>query len=420
MNRNKILFIDTSLSGLSGDMFLSALIDMGFEEKNLQEVYSIIKKSYNHQVFKGFKLTSTIRNGLQAKILSTEISEQYHGVEIEVFKEIFYKSLEKTGLREAYKNYASKVVEDLINAEKKIHQQDNGESIYLHELASPDTIFDIIGVSAGLQYFSILEEAEVYATPIPVGGGSVKISHGILRVPVPIVTELLRKYSIPFNLGPVEGELLTPTGIVLIANLKPIFQTIPDYLTILCEGYGAGNRLIKNFPNVLRLILFNKIGGSIHFLENDYVILLETNLDDITGERLSYAIEKIMETGALDVTAIPCLMKKGRSGYILKVLCTLEDEEKITSAVFNYTNTIGLRRSILFRYKLRREMETLKVNIKGELFEIRVKEVYTAHGSKRYKPEFDDVKYISEKLNLPLDDVLRFVNEAVEIKFKKI
>ncbi len=420
MNRNKIFFIDSSLSGLSGDMFLSALIDMGFEERKLQEVYSIIKKNYPNLAFKDFKLTSTVRSGLTAKILSTEVSSAYHSVNIELFREIFYKSLEKTNLEEAYKDYASKVIEDLITAEMKIHQSDKGENINLHELGSPDTVFDILGVTAGLQYFSILEEAEVYATPIPVGEGSVKFSHGVFSIPVPVVSELIKKHNISFHFGPVKAELLTPTGVALIANLKPVFKTIPDDLTIICEGYGAGSRIIKHFPNVLRLILFNKINvNTKKNLENDYVVILETNLDDITGESLSYAIEKIMEAGALDVSATPILMKKGRPGYILKALCSLEEEEKVASAVFDYTNTLGLRRAVLFRYKLKREIETVTINIKGESLNIRVKKATTLQGLKRYKAEFEDLKTISQRFNLSLDDVLKLVNDEIKRKLKQ-
>ncbi|WEU40432.1 MAG: nickel pincer cofactor biosynthesis protein LarC [Candidatus Odinarchaeum yellowstonii] len=420
MNRNKILFIDSSLSGLSGDMLLSALIDMGFKEENLNTLHSTIKNEYTSPFFKGFKLSSTKRDGLTAKTMLVDIIEDHREIDVEEFKEIFYKCLEKTNLKEVYKDYASRVFEDLINAEKKIHRSDNSERLYLHELSSPDTVFDILGVSSGLQYFSILEEAEVYATPIPIGGGSVKFSHGAFNVPVPVVSELLRKHGIPFHFGPVKEELLTPTGIALIAGLKPSFQTIPGDLTIICEGYGAGNRVIEGFPNVLKMILFNKSdANSGNFLENDYVVVLETNLDDITGEKLSYAIEKIMEAGALDVSVTPTLMKKGRVGYIVKVLCTLEDERKIMENVFDYTNTLGLRRYVSLRYKLKREVNTVNLNIKGELYRVRVKEALTIKGLKRFKPEFEDLKKVSESVKLPLEEVLRLVRKEIERKLKK-
>ncbi|MEM2906815.1 MAG: nickel pincer cofactor biosynthesis protein LarC, partial [Candidatus Odinarchaeota archaeon] len=370
MSHGKILFIDTSLSGLSGDMLLSAFLDMGFTEETLYNIFSIINKNYPSPFFKEFKTVSIKREGIAAKMLITKILDNTNLLQTDDFKEILSKSLENINLKDVYRDYALKVAETLISSEKTVHKSDT-ENTHLHELSSPDTLFDILGVSAALQYFSILEEADIYATPLPVGGGTVKFSHGVLNVPAPAVLEILREYAIPFHFGPVKEEILTPTGAALLANLNPVFKEIPVNMVVESKGYGAGNRAINNFPNILRLIIASradlKAAGP---LETDFAIVLETNLDDVSGEQIGYAIEKLMKAGALDVSVTPAFMKKGRLGYIVKVICPVKAEGEMVSAMFNYTNTLGVRRSVSLRYKLRREIETVKVKIKGETFTV--------------------------------------------------
>jgi len=419
MNHGKIFFIDTSLSGLSGDMLLSAFLDMGFTEEPLYNIFSTINKNYPSPVFKEFKPVSIKREGISAKMLITKILDNTHVLQVDDFKEVLSKSLEMVNLKDAYRDYALKVAETLISSEKNIHKSDT-ESIHLHELSSPDTLFDILGVSAALQYFSILEEADIYATPLPVGGGTVKFSHGVLNVPAPAVLEILREYAIPFHFGPVKEEILTPTGAALLANLKPVFKEIPVSMVVELKGYGAGNRVINNFPNILRLIIASRADlKETECFETDFTIVLETNLDDVSGEQIGHAVEKLMKAGALDVSVTPALMKKGRGGYIVKVICPLKAEGEIVSAMFNYTNTLGVRRSVCSRYKLRREIETVKVNIKGETFTVRVKKIHSIEGIIRYKPEFDDISMISEKIKLPLNDILTIVNRVIDQTFHR-
>lgn len=414
MTQRKVLFIDTSLSGLSGDMFLSSFIDMGFPNNSLNNIFAMVNNVYPKNRFKGFKVSSTKRNGVYAKTLVTEIINSENDMKGLELKAVLDSCLKKLNLKELYAEYALKVIETLIDSERRVHGSEEAD-IQFHELSSPDTLFDVLGVASALQYFSVLEDTVVYSTPIPVGKGIINFSHGQCNIPSPAVLDILQKYEVPFHLGPVEGELLTPTGVSLLVNLKPIFSEPPLNFVIESKGYGAGNRLMGHFPNMLRVISARIIDSrEKRGFDSDFVVLLETNVDDVSGERVGYAIQQLMKAGALDVCAVPTIMKKSRSGFNIQVMVPLRLEEKLVGSLFDCTDTLGVRRSVYQRYKLKRELDKLKIRIRGKVYEVRVKKIYGNDGRVRYKPEFEDVVKVSEEVKEPIRDVFSIIYRALE------
>ncbi|MHA1754854.1 MAG: nickel pincer cofactor biosynthesis protein LarC [Candidatus Odinarchaeia archaeon] len=407
-----ILFIDASLSGLSGDMFISAFLDMGFPFKLLKDVEGVLKKYYPS--LKQIKITpkKVERGGLLYQTLTISFKRELESISAIKLHEILENSLNELKINGKYFDYAISVLDTLIKAESAIHKKLDSE-LHLHELSSPDTLFDILSVTLALRYYSILDGVRIYSTPLPVGGGVINFSHGKINVPAPAVAHMLKEYQIPFSFGPVEDELVTPTGLAIFVNLNPKFTPIPYTIVLEKIGYGCGNKEFNDFPNVLRISL-NKIYSNYHskYLM-DHVIVLETNLDDIDGETLGFTVDKLIDLGALDVSVIPLLGKKGRPAYLLKVLCEIDNEDKLLNEIFSLTNTLGIRFSVIGRYKLERKIEKFVVKIKDKEFKVRIKLFSLPDGTVDYKPEFDDIIRIHHTTGFSINEIKKILSKKL-------
>ena len=272
-------------------------------------------------------------------------------------------------------------------AESHVHGESVSD-IHFHEVGTMDAVADITG--ACLLFHEIGAE-RVIVSPVHVGAGSVKCSHGILPVPAPATAFILK--DVPIYGGEIQGELCTPTGAAVLKYFADSFGAMPVMKTDSC-GYGFGR---KKFERANCVRIFSGETGS---KDMERIVKLECEIDDMSGEELAYAAELLMEKGAKDVYTVPVIMKKGRSGNLLVCLCAEDDERIMAETVFKNTSTLGIRRFDSERYVLKRHTDTSETGY-GE---VRIK-VSEGFGSSKYKPEYDDVAKIARKNDLSLHDV---------------
>ena len=383
--------------GAAGDMLAGALVSLLSKE----EQESFIKMINNIGV-DGVKvsLSDDAKCGITGKHFKVEIDgveehshdvhehehhhehEQEHGHHHHG-KGPFPKELEAVAEKLDCPNDIQKVYELLAEAEAKVHGKDVSE-IHFHEVGMKDALIDIASV---VYLMNKLKVDKVVVSPVNVGFGKVKCAHGILPVPAPATAELVK--GIPTYAGRFEGELLTPTGAALLKYYADEFSYQPLMNVIKC-GYGTGN---KNFEsaNVVKAVL----GEVTDELISENIIELNCNVDDMSAEDMAYATKALIENGAKDAFVTPVIMKKGRSGMLLTVLCTAIDKERFVSLIFKHTSTIGIRVKETERIILNRHEETVHT----KLGDVRVK-YSEGYGVKREKPEFEDLRKLAEENNI--------------------
>ena len=396
----RILYLDCGM-GAAGDMLAGALVSLLSKE----EQESFIKMINNIGV-DGVKvsLSDDAKCGIVGKHFKVEIDgveehshdvhehehhhehEQEHGHHHEHHHHgtgPFPKELEAVAEKLDCPNDIQKVYELLAEAEAKVHGKDVSE-IHFHEVGMKDALIDIASV---VYLMNKLKVDKVVVSPVNVGFGKVKCAHGILPVPAPATAELVK--GIPTYAGRFEGELLTPTGAALLKYYADEFSYQPLMNVIKC-GYGTGN---KNFEsaNVVKAVL----GEVTDELISENVIELNCNVDDMSAEDMAYATKALIENGAKDAFVTPVIMKKGRSGMLLTVLCSAIDKERFVSLIFKHTSTIGIRVKETERIILNRHEETVHT----KLGDVRVK-YSEGYGVKREKPEFEDLRKLAEENNI--------------------
>lgn len=396
----RILYLDCGM-GAAGDMLAGALVSLLSKE----EQESFIKMINNIGV-DGVKvsLSDDAKCGITGKHFKVEIDgveehshdvhehehhhehEQEHGHHHKHHhhgKVPFPKELEAVAEKLDCPNDIQKVYELLAEAEAKVHGKDVSE-IHFHEVGMKDALIDIASV---VYLMNKLKVDKVVVSPVNVGFGKVKCAHGILPVPAPATAELVK--GIPTYAGRFEGELLTPTGAALLKYYADEFSYQPLMNVIKC-GYGTGN---KNFEsaNVVKAVL----GEVTDELISENIIELNCNVDDMSAEDMAYATKALIENGAKDAFVTPVIMKKGRSGMLLTVLCTAIDKERFVSLIFKHTSTIGIRVKETERIILNRHEETVHT----KLGDVRVK-YSEGYGVKREKPEFEDLRKLAEENNI--------------------
>lgn len=395
-----MIFIDCS-SGISGDMLVAAMLDLGNHEKEIDGIVDVIEGVTEKKCT--VEIKEVRKGGIRARSINFSCKNDFVSLQASKLEEYLNKCLEIMKLQEKYSSLAAEILTILIKAEEKVHSK-NKEELHLHELSSTDTLFDILSFSVLAQKISFLQN-KIISTPINLGSGKTKISHGEFTIPLPIAQEIVTSYKIPITLRS-SGELATPTGLAILSSLSPEFTyEIEEPVTILKAGKGAGMLDIKETPNILRIIITEDMNK----YNSDRITLLETNLDDITGEIIGYIINKLMVEGALDVQVIPAITKKNRPSYILSVICKDIDKEKFLSLIFSETGTLGIRMSKeRMRVVAEREIKEIKVELEGKNFNVRVKISKDNSGNIiSLKAEYDDCTRISNKLNIPLKSVER-------------
>jgi len=422
------MYIDTSNSGISGDMFLAALLGLVSKpEKYIDEFLKI--KDYLDGV-KEFqvKLKQVERNGILINHLDIKIKENKHHRTSDTLQKTLGKYLEEHDFSSKASRYAIRVLETLINAERTVHGDIEG-TIHLHELSSIDTLLDIIGVTRILDVLGVFDgDITIACSQLPVGGGNVKTAHGILPVPAPATLNILKNSNIPISFGPINEELVTPTGASLLINLNPITEI--NGFQINNISCSTGKKKFESFPNILRLIIGtlkkeDLASNSLIELKNyeEEVTVLETDVDDITGEILGNLINILYSQDALDVQIIPTVTKKSRPGNLIKVLCRPNNKEKFIKILFEELGTLGVRFYTIKRTCVDRVIKKVNVDINGIQKEVSFKISFIKIKNEKkiinIKPEFEDLKRMSDELKMPIKEIEFHIKEKIKSLFNK-
>ncbi|MDD2190300.1 MAG: nickel pincer cofactor biosynthesis protein LarC [Eubacteriales bacterium] len=421
----KILYFDC-FSGISGDMCLGALIDIGLDS-------DAVMKELNKLGLKGFdikinKINKYSINGIDVKVTIDGSGDCVHENHIEGYQESHSHEhghthrhdekernladishiIRSSGISQRAKDLTMAVFTEIARAEAAVHGKLIDE-IHFHEVGAIDSIVDIAGTAICLD---MLKADRIICSPVHEGHGFINCRHGKLPVPVPAVIKMLENSEIPIVTEDIEAELVTPTGFGILKTVAESCGRVPKMM-VESVGYGFGKTDTGSL-NALRVILGSseeqEIDTSI-VTDNgnirETVTLLETNIDNTTGEMMGYAMERLMKAGALDSWFTPVQMKKNRPACMLSVLCKRNDAEKLSDIIFMETSTIGIRIRETERIALKREISIVKT----ELGEARVKEV-SVRGHLRIQPEYEDCARLAEENNLSINEVYEIVKRS--------
>lgn len=401
-----VLFIDCQIAGISGDMILSSLVDLG---ANKSKIIEGIKKSadlLDGTTIKKLDFIKVQKNGKSATQLILEIDENIHERKGIDMKKCIESASEKLELSNIAKEFATKSINTLITAESNVHGETES-SVHFHEASSVDTIVDIIGTAIALDDLNLFNE-EISCSPVAIGGGTVSFSHGTTSNPAYAITEIFKNSEIIIKGGPVNEELTTPTGASILVNLVSSCNEFFVDMSIDSVGYGSGTKDFATFANVLKLIQ----GRSNETLTKDTVQILETNLDDVSGEVIANTIEKLMANGAKDVTVSHAITKKGRPSQLVSIICDPNNTNSLLKILINETRTLGVRIRNSQRYVVPRKILESIVTLENQNFTIH----YKISDSEHFKLEYDDVKSISNQLNLSFNKTEELLREQIKKK----
>ncbi|HEY6197319.1 MAG TPA: nickel pincer cofactor biosynthesis protein LarC [Candidatus Binatia bacterium] len=369
------------IGGASGDMFAAALLDLGLPLDALKaELKKIPGLQYRLEV--GSKKVGAIR-AARFRVATGKKEPERSWAEIR-------RMLRQSALEEPIKERALDIFARLAAAEGKVHGV-APERVHFHEVGATDSIVDIVAAAAGSQHLKI---DAFYFSRIPLGRGVTRSRHGALPLPGPATLELLK--GLPVEWIDLAAETVTPTGAAIIASLGKSFAAAPE-MAVEKVGYGAGAREFPDRPNLLRLVLGENDAAS----QRDEMLVIETNIDDMSPELYDYVFERLFAAGARDVFLTPVQMKKNRPGVLLSVVGEASLREKMTAIIFSETSTIGVRYYPVARAVLKREV----VRVKTKYGAVKVKVVEQPDGARRAAPEYDDVRRIAALKKVPLKAV---------------
>jgi uncharacterized protein (TIGR00299 family) protein len=413
----RIAYLDC-FSGISGDMFLGALVDTGVSPKLLEDTVAALN------IGARLEIKRVARGGISA----TKV-DVYSNGEKDLPREVFWEQhdhdhaheherarglneirqiIEKSAISSSAKRTAIKIFETLGQVEAEIHNT-RVERVHFHEVGAVDAMVDIVCAAVGAESLAV---EEWVCSPLNVGGGTVKCEHGTLPVPAPATLKLLHDAPV-YSSGP-QVELVTPTGAAIVKTLSDRFAPFPA-MKIEKAGYGAGTRDFPEHPNLLRLTIGEALPEDAASTSpttspgtsSDRITVLEANLDDLSPQVLAYAMERLLAEGALDVFSVPVQMKKSRPGALLTVLAKIEDANRLTKLIFAETTTLGVRSREERRQTLARRWE----NVNTTWGPVRIK-IASMNGTvSNYAPEYEDCRALAEAQHVPLRTVMQ---EAIQ------
>lgn len=424
-----------AFSGISGDMNLGGMIDLGVPLEYLQEELKKLNVS-------GFTLSAKkeARKGIFGTKASVDLafaqvkhlgvfsprSQSGHAHEHRGFSEIS-NIINKSGLKENVKQMAINIFKTLAIAEAKVHNS-TLEQVGFHEVGALDAIVDICAAAIAYDYLKV---EKVIATRLELGSGFVKCAHGTLAVPVPAVTEIVKGFLV--RTGGVLGEATTPTGAAILANIVTSWVDMHNF-SYVKSAYGVGNRDTDK-PNVVRVSIITEESSEVKntkaivksessilntvkpeeicfldTLKQEEVFTLVCNIDDMDAEALSYVMEALLNTGALDVWFTSIIMKKSRPGTMLSVLCKKDNLNKLEAVILSETTTLGIRIFSSYRIVLERNQKQIQTS----LGMVRIKETIRDNLRKTFKLEYEDVKKIALEKSIPLLEVYSILENEVQ------
>jgi uncharacterized protein (TIGR00299 family) protein len=432
-------------SGISGDMFLGALVDAGVPARLLEETVAALA------VGARLEISRVVRSGISATKVDVWVDgekdlprEEYwakervarallpanshhehgdhhhhehhhheqehphapeesragapaphahdHGRGLKEIRDIIARS----GISQTAKSKAVRIFEALGAAEAKIHNT-SVDHVHFHEVGAADALVDIVCASVGVEALGV---DELICSPLNVGGGTVVCAHGTFPVPAPATVELLK--DAPVYSSGIQAELVTPTGAAIVKTLATRFAAFPE-MKIEKSGYGAGSRDFPGHPNVVRLTIGESASTLAAKTAAETISVLEANLDDLNPQVFGYVMDRLLEERALDAFAMPVQMKKNRPGTLLTVLCKPEDANKLTQLLFTETTTLGVRRRDEVRQTLARRWE----NVRTQWGEVRIK-IASMNGTvTNYAPEYEDCRKLAAAHHVPLKQVMQ-------------
>ncbi len=384
-----IAYLDCQ-SGISGDMTLGSLVDAGVDLAAMQAGIDSLGLPTCR-----LEAEEVRKKGFRA----TKVNVVYEPEHAHRHLHHITGMIDGSSLADTQKELAKRIFTRLGEAEAKVHGT-TLQKVHFHEVGAVDSIADIVGSAIGLDLLGV---RRVICSPIPTGHGFVKISHGRVSIPAPATAELLK--GVPLAPSTVEAELTTPTGAAIAATVAEDFGTIPA-MKIETIGCGAGSRDLDAQPNILRLI----VGVTAETEESDQVWILETNLDDLSGELIGHTTGLLLDAGALDAYTTPIQMKKNRPGVMLSVICGADSIRRMEEIIFRETTTLGVRRWPVSRHKLKRaahQVDTKWGPVEGKL-------AYSAENVVSFSPEYESCRQMATDNQVPLKDVYEAARRAFD------
>jgi pyridinium-3,5-bisthiocarboxylic acid mononucleotide nickel chelatase len=393
-----VLIIDPQQAGISGNMVIGALIRLGANKETVKEIMEHYGSYFGEITV---NIDDVVKSGISATFVNVKCSDHhaiaYHSL-LETLDGIKHEKITSTIL-----DFAKKVFQTLAIAEAHVHGV-NLDKIHFHEVGAADAVADIMGASYAFHELGLADE-KVYGLPPALGGGRIKSDHGNLSVPAPATLEILK--NIPVMGGPVNHELTTPTGAALMVNMVDEFSDFYPLIISKNSVYGAG-KFDLEFPNVLRMV------SGTSPMPTDKISILETNLDDVTGEVLGHTVDRLLEEGALDVTIIPTIAKKNRPAHLLRVISKSSMNDILAETIIRETGTLGVRTiPYVHRNIVNREIIPIEVDFHGQPKTVRIKVAKIGEEIVNITVEYEDARKVSEELKIPLKDVISFINQKM-------
>ena len=394
----KLAYLDCA-SGISGDMTLGALVDAGVDLADLNRAIGSLGLPGCRLVAEAVK-----KNGFRA----TQVTVEYEPEHVHRHLADILGLIDASVLSVPQRESARRIFTRLAEAEAKVHGT-TIDKVHFHEVGAADSIADIVGTAVG---FDLLGVKRIVASPVPTGSGKIKIAHGECSVPAPATAELLR--GIPLVESSIRCELTTPTGAAILATMVDGFGPLPS-MRIAGIGCGAGRRDLERQPNLLRLIVGESVDSTGTESDDasvaDQVWVLETNLDDTSGELIGYCTSLLWDAGALDVYTTGIQMKKNRPGVKLSVLCREGEIRPVEAILFAETATLGVRRWPVSRHVLDRRPH----QVQTEWGPIDGKIGWLSGAPSRFSPEFESCRRVAAERGVPLREVYEMARRAYDV-----
>jgi uncharacterized protein (TIGR00299 family) protein len=391
-----VIIIDPQNAGISGNMMVGALIDLGVEKGEVQDVMEHYA-SYFGEI--KIKINKTRKSGINATYAAIKCQDKQPIRYMKLLGTL--NQIEHDLITPEILDFARKVFRILAEAESRVHGT-GLDQVHFHEVGAADAVADIMGTAYSYHKLEIHTQ-KVYGMPPALGGGRKEISHGTISIPAPATLEILK--GGPTMGGPVNQELTTPTGAALYKAMVQEYMTFYPLIINSKIGYGAG-KMDLPFPNTLRILEGESLMG------NDKVSILETNLDNVSGEILGHSFSNLLEAGALDVTIIPTITKKNRPGHLLRVITRPSDTLKVSEAIIRETGTLGVRvLPQVHRNIAERKIISIPLEINGEQHKIDIKVGLIGEEIISIAPEYEDAKEISQRTGISLKNVMKQAND---------
>ncbi|MBE6493220.1 MAG: nickel pincer cofactor biosynthesis protein LarC [Methanosphaera stadtmanae] len=399
------LIIDPQTSGVAGNMFIGAFIDLGADKNKITEIIKAYAEPFGKVEIDIIKKPKSGVMSTYANIETKDNASRHYTEIIDKIDKITQEKYSDDETVQKSVELAKEIFKTVAIAESEVHGK-TIEELHFHEVGCADAVADIIG-SSYAYYLLNLENEKIYSLPVAVGSGTVNTQHGILPVPAPAVINILK--NTPTIGGEVNTEIATPTGASILVNITDEYiQSQP--LTVNKQiGYGAGKKDLKVL-NALRMIRCDEL------IEHDTITILETNVDTLSGEVLGSLYDKLLNQNARDISITPTIMKKNRPGHIIKVICKNKDVDHLVKVLMEETGSLGIRIiPQIHRGVAIRENVLHNININGNDEEIRFKIGSVGEKIIKCSPEYDDIKNLSDKTGIPVKDLQAYAEQ----EFKK-